>query len=325
MRIYVNSILKVEKEINANEMDLNIVVPLVPGMNRITPIAFNHQGATSYPWYLDVDCRSKTGEKPNLYLFAVGVSDYPNLPKSMQLEAPHRDVTALADYFARQKGIFYKEVYVSELVNQEVTVERIIEVLDVMPAIDDGDVAIIFLAGHGVKDADSGKFYFLTSAGSLDTFETYGLDWDLLGEKLSKIKARTILLLDACHAGAISQESMLSNEDLAARMVQAGRTGAIIFSASKGTQEALESPDLGEGHGFFTYAILETLGAERFIKRGEKEAPPMIIDGNNNGLLEFSELVDYVIHRVDELTAGYQTPFVARMELFGDFPVAKLE
>ena len=85
----------------------------------------------------------------------------------------------------------------------------------------------------------------------------------------------------------------------------------MVFSASKGRQFSLESPDIGGGFGVFTYALVQSLGSK--AKR---------VDTNRNGFVEFMELVDYVSHTVDEVTKGEQTPWLSRKELFGDLPVA---
>jgi hypothetical protein len=39
-------------------------------------------------------------------------------------------------------------------------------------------------------------------------------------------------------------------------------------------------------------------------------------------VVEFMELVTYVMRYVDKLTGGNQTPWLSRKELFGDLPVA---
>ena len=88
----------------------------------------------------------------------------------------------------------------------------------------------------------------------------------------------------------------------------------MIFSASKGRQYSLESPDIGNGAGIFTYALLQGLGEK------SKE-----VDVNGNGVVEFMELVDYVSSYVDGVTNGGQTPWLSRKELFGDLPVVTVQ
>lgn len=85
----------------------------------------------------------------------------------------------------------------------------------------------------------------------------------------------------------------------------------MVFSASKGRQYSLESPDVGGGFGIFTYALTQSLGSRA------KD-----VDTNSNGFVEFMELVDFVSSYVDNETKGEQTPWLSRKELFGDLPIA---
>ena len=88
----------------------------------------------------------------------------------------------------------------------------------------------------------------------------------------------------------------------------------LVFSASKGRQYSMEIPDIGNGAGILTYALLQGLGE----KSNE-------VDLNGNGVVEFMELVDYVSYYVDEITKGEQTPWLSSKELFGDLPVVTVQ
>jgi len=169
---------------------------------------------------------------------------------------------------------------------------------------------VIFMAGHGVKAKD-GTFYFLTSTGSFEEPEKAGVSWTLLGKYLERIKGRVILLLDACHSGSIVTETIVPNDELAQQFFRGGHGGVMVFSASKGRQYSLESPDIGGGFGIFTFALTQSLGPRA------RET-----DTNSDGFVEFMELVDYVSQYVHRETEGEQTPWLSRKELFGDLPVA---
>jgi len=88
----------------------------------------------------------------------------------------------------------------------------------------------------------------------------------------------------------------------------------MVFSASKGRQYSLESPDIGGGFGLFTYALVQGLGPTA-----------RDVDKNQNSVVEFMELVDYVRKYVNRETKGDQTPWLSRKELFGDLPLALVE
>ena len=88
-------------------------------------------------------------------------------------------------------------------------------------------------------------------------------------------------------------------------------SGSTILSSSAGAEYALESSE--QQNGLFTYAVLEALD-------GKKEA-----DADKDGAIEMSELGEYVKKRVSELTNNKQTPNTRRVNLEGDFTVAKTE
>ena len=136
------------------------------------------------------------------------------------------------------------------------------------------------------------------------------------------------MLLDACHAGHVTQSLVVPNEALAASLVREQRAGAIVFAASKGRQvsfetetsrgvkleptaQAMVQPTGERPRGFFTGAILQTL------------ADPGA-DHNADGVLQASELLDEVTRRVTRGSKGMQTPWVAHRDLFGDFGIANV-
>jgi WD40 repeat protein len=310
VRVFVNGKPTLEVPVNAKEKELSMNVPLFSGANRITAVAYDEKGFSSNPKYVDVTCKNAGLGKPNLYIFAIGISEYPKLSARWQLEFAHTDAKALIKALKGQEGKLFGEVRYSLLSNKKATVQGINDVLDALSGMDENDLAVIFMAGHGVK-AQDGTFYFLTSDGSFEEPQRGGLSWDAVGEHLSRVKGRVILLLDACHSGSIVTETVVPNDELAQEFFTGERGGIMVFSASKGRQYSLESPDIGGGFGIFTYALTQSLGpAAKYV------------DSNSNGFVEFMELVDSVSTYVDKETKGEQTPWLSRKELFGDLPIA---
>jgi WD40 repeat protein len=310
VRVFVNGKPTLEVPVNVKEKELSLDVPLLSGANRITAVAYDEKGFSSNPKYLDVTCKHAGLAKPNLYIFAIGISKYPRLSSKWQLEFAHTDAQALIKALKSQEGKLFGEVRYNLLSNEKATVQTINDVLDALSSMDENDLAVIFMAGHGVK-AQDGTFYFLTSDGSFEEPQRGGLSWAAVGKYLSRVKGRVILLLDACHSGSIVTETVVPNDELAQQFFTGGRGGVMVFSASKGRQYSLESPDIGGGFGIFTYALTQSLGSRA------KD-----VDTNNNGFVEFTELVDSVSTYVDKETKGEQTPWLSRKELFGDLPVA---
>jgi len=213
----------------------------------------------------------------------------------------------------KNRGKLYGEVQDNLITNEHATIEKVTSVLDSHSSIGENDIVIIHMAGHGVKD-ESGTFYFLTSTvQNIDNPQEGGLNWTLLNKYIARIKGRVILFLDACHSGSLVRDTVVSNDRLAQEFFSGKRGSVMVFSASKGRQYSMESPDIGDGAGIFTFALIQGLSTKS--KR---------VDRNNNGVVEFMELVAYVSSYVDEETKGNQTPWLSRKELFGDLPIASV-
>lgn len=310
VRLFTNGRPVIEVHIDKKEDEIRLETPLVFGVNRITAIAYDENGFSSNPKWVDVICNATGLSKPTLYALGIGISQYPKLSAQWQLEFAHTDAKNIVDIFHRQEQKLFNKVRSSLLTNRQANALEITEALDALSAIRENDIAIIFMAGHGVRDKD-GTFYFLTSDGTSDNPKSGGISWNLLGEYLNRIKGRVILFLDACHSGSIVTETVVPNDELAQEFFSGKRGGVMVFSASKGRQYSMESPDIGGGFGIFTYALTQGLSAR-----------PEEADINGNGYVEFMELVDYVSQYVDKETNGAQTPWLSRKELFGDLAIA---
>jgi len=310
VRVFVNGRPVIKAPVNAKAMELSLDIPLFSGGNRITAVAYDEKGFSSNPGYLDVICKHTALTKPKLYVLAIGISDYPRLSSTWQLDYAHTDARAFVKALQKQEGELYGQVRSNLLTNKSAKLNAITEALDALTAIKKDDIAIIFMAGHGVKAKD-GTFYFLTPAGSFEEPEKGGLSWSVFYKYLARIKGRVIIFLDACRSGSIVTETIVPNDELAQQFFSGGQGGVMVFSASKGRQGSLESKEIGGGFGIFTYALTQSLGPK------SRE-----VDVNHNGFVEFSELVDAVSVYVDKKTEGQQTPWLSRKELFGDLPVA---
>lgn len=310
LRVFVNGKPSVEVPVEAKDKRLNLDVPLFAGPNRITAVAYDSKGFSSNQESIDVVSNVPGASKPTLFVLSIGVSAYPKMASKWQLDYAHSDAEALVKTLRGQRDKVFQDVRDLTLSNQQATPSAIREGMEALSTMNANDIAVIFLAGHGVQGKD-GRFWFVTPEGSLEQPELGGLDWALLSEQIKRIKGRVVLLLDACHSGSLVDETIAPNDELAARFFKGGTGGVMVFSASKGRQQSLESPDIGGGSGFFTYALRQALGPK------EKEA-----DRDGNGYVEFMELVDYVSKTVNSDTQGAQTPWLSRRELFGDLAMA---
>lgn len=292
----------------AAEGEVSFDVPLLPGLNRLSVVAIDDTHFASNP--ATVEVLGPTGAAPpTLWVVAVGVSRYPQLAEAQQLRAADQDARALAETFAARAGAgqSYARAQVTLLSNEQVTFASVRSALDTLAAMRPDDLAVVFFAGHGIKLSAASDMLFLTSPTALTTesIETNGVRWGEIAMRLTKARGRVVVLIDACHAGHLSQELVVQNGALAGALVREGRAGLVVYAASKGRQESLEEGD----HGIFTRALLDSL-----------DAPETDRDGD--GAVQLSELLDATSLRVERATEGQQTPWVVRRELFGDFQIA---
>jgi len=292
------------------DTEVELEVPLQAGSNTVTVVAYDRHGLSSNPATVEVHSGS-TGEKPDLYVLSIGVNRYARAGRFQQLMFAARDARSVAEAFDGQSGKLYGHVYKLVLTDGQVTPANVGAALEKLSSVGPNDIAIVFLAGHGIKDPDTGKYYYLTSNATMADPASAGIPGHDFLERLHAVRGRVLLLLDTCHSGHLTTEVAVPNDKLVQQMVDSGRSGVLVFSAAKGLQESLEGPDFGGGHGVFAWAILEGLGPRSDMA-----------DVNENGTVEWTELVEFV-RRFVRTQKLPQTPWVARSELFGDFPLVQ--
>jgi len=253
-----------------------------------------------FPQPIAASSSDNGGTGPILWVMSVGVSRYAN--SELNLQFANADAIAMAETLstAAKRGP-YREVRTLVLTDEQVTRQSIIEGLSrFLGQAGPDDVALLFVAGHGVRDLASGSYYFLPNPATADTLLGDGLRMSDFDEMLRIVRRNVrsvIVMLDTCHAGAlgIPSKRMVSADEMAAQMTTG--EGFFLLAATRPGEESKEQSSLA--HGAFTYAMLEGL-------RGSADA-----DGD--GTLTVAELFGYVARRVPALTQGRQHPY-SKME-----------
>jgi WD40 repeat protein len=336
VRAFVDGRPVAEQLVCAREGSVSFDVPLHAGQNRVSLVAYDAEGYGSNTQQLDVVSTSAAVERPDLYVVAMGVSRYPNMPEEQQLDYADDDARSIAASFGREAGPGrpFARLHLTTLLDEQVTVEGVDRALASLQSMRPDDLAVVFFAGHGAR-LEEGKMVFMTSHAAFTraSAQANGIDWDRIQNGLSRVRGRVLMLLDACHSGYVSTAVIAPNEQLARELSAGDRAGVLVFSAARGSQYSYEVPPQGAGgasrgfelawegqkpslpmalpggHGLFTSAVLEALGGS---------AP----DRDRSGAIEVGEFVDYVTERVRSASNGKQTPWVARREMFGEFMVA---
>lgn len=245
--------------------------------------------------------RGSPEDRPALHILSVGVGQYQSadIPK---LRYPAKDARDLVETLKRQKDLLYREITTRVAVDGEATRTAIVDGFSwLKQSTGRRDTAVIFLAGHGTNDPD-GTYYYLPVDAQSDRQSM--LSGTVLQEALRGIRGRIVLLLDTCHSGNVLGRSSLNRliNDLTSE------NRIVVFAASTGDQTARESP--AWQNGAFTKAIIEGL-------RG-------VADYAEDGQISMSELETWAGVRVGQLTAGAQTPTLAKPNAAPDYILAAL-
>jgi WD40 repeat protein len=244
-----------------------------------------------------------------LHILAMGISDYGDKATSLRLKFAAKDANDVASALLatqgsefNKKGGLYADVKPQYLHDGEADRAAIFRALASMKANmakDEAgrDLAVILFSGHGAVIDE--RFYLLP----------YGVDARTPADlKASAISAndfhdevaelakygRVLVLLDACHSGAVSGDgsALASDADRLRSIISASNVTVLTSS----TSNEFSREDEKWNHGAFTQVLLDALG---------KDA-----DENHDGLISMSELTHYVVAHVSGLTDDQQHPGV---------------
>jgi WD40 repeat protein len=242
---------------------------------------------------------------PKLYVLAIGVSAYQN--KNHALRYAAKDATDLAAVLKRQEGGMYREVVTKVLTDAGATRDDILDGLEwLQKETTSRDVAVLFLAGHGVNDP-AGIYYFLPQNMDLEKLKRTGVPFSDIKNTLSSLAGKVVLFVDTCHSGNVmgGRRGVSDVTDIVNELASA-ENGTVVFASSTGRQYSLE--DEKWGNGAFTKALVEGLDGKA--------------DYTGKGKITVNMLDVYLSERVKELTGGKQTPTTTKPETVPDFPLA---
>lgn len=240
--------------------------------------------------------------KPTLWVLSVGISHYKN--SDLNLSYADHDALTISSLLKRQEGLIFKEVFTETLINEKATRGNILTLMSThLAKAAPDDVIFIFIAGHGIKNKQTGSYYFVPYNAHSENLIYEGLKWSDFDEAIKIISGnvnKVILVLDTCHSGAITvaMRDISVGEDLAEKMKSS--SGLFVLSASKSGENSIEHsryklPGETKGHGAFTYAILKGLKGD--ARQG------------NKSYITINDLFSYVSAQVPRITNGQQHPY----------------
>jgi WD40 repeat protein len=270
-------------------------VKVPPGRHRFSVLAQTDKSSG----YASAVTVTSTAEPslPRLFFLAIGINAYQNVGK---LECAVNDATTLEEAIRKQKDKkdLFSDVKTMVLTDTKATPLAVVKGLEWLQEAESDDVVVIFYAGHGERD-DKGDFQLLTATYDPQRAAGTTVSGKELKAKLAGLRSRRVLLLlDACHSGAIGTDA------LAGELKQPD-CGVAVLCAARGDESSLEK----SGHGFFTKWLLDGL-------KGEAGT-------NAKGEITLARLYVHVEEKVPTDTDDRQHPVLVGLAAIRSFALAK--
>ena len=317
----------------AQSVEKDITIELSKGQNEIKVTSINSKGLESLPESFDVQLTTDF-DKPDLYLIAIGVSEYQQSQHNLAFAA--KDAS---DIINTMKGSSeYENVFEKLIINSECyrcQTSKAIRSFAERANVD--DVVMIFIAGHGVLDKDY-TYFFATHNMDFNNPASGGLSYEELQAIIDGIPCRNkLLMMDTCHAGELDEDDVEEAEqsikavgsvsfrstgslvklkensfglgntlELSKALFSDMRkgTGATVISAAGGTEFAAEG--LNSENGLFTSCLIKGFATRR-------------ADINRDRDYRVSEIRQYVGEQVILLSNGKQVPTSREENIKNDF------
>jgi WD40 repeat protein len=282
IRIQVNGRQIAEKQPNHGPGfapgTLTVDVPLAKGLNRIAIAAVNDTGETVASLSLTHEGEGDLDKRGVLYILAIGVDGYKGLgdtcgndgKQSCDLHFAGADAKAFADAMEQRGGPLHEKVVKRVLVNGTgpngaPTAANILDALGLLHSTGKNDTVMLFVSGHGINEGPNYRFVPTDAAWGEDGYlrPAHVVPWFAFQEALTSAAGRRILFLDTCHSGNAFNQKLLGDSYEA---------NIVVYSSARWDQLALEDPALGNGHGLFTYALVEGVGGGARNTAGEVRA-----------------------------------------------------
>ncbi|MEN8121986.1 MAG: caspase family protein [Bacteroidota bacterium] len=324
------------KDKKSKNITKSFPVELSAGRNKIQVSATNVRGFESLKETFSIIYDIEE-TKPDLYLIAIGVSEYHNNMYNLDFAA--KDAEDISSLFKDENSGF-ENVHSIKVLNKNATVENVLKLKSQLNNSKVDDVVVLFFAGHGMLDPEM-DYYLATTEVDVNDMPNSALRYDYLEGLFDGIPARKkVIIIDACHSGEVDKDEEftdtdmeITDENVVLRNIQSANalvtetkittqssfelmkmmfadirrgTGSTVISSAGGGEFAYETEE--NKNGVFTYVLLNGIISKK-------------ADLNKDGDIMISELRDYVSFTVSRLTKGYQNPTYRRENLEFDFKI----
>ena len=282
-------------------------VQLPPGADKLSVLArcavssaTSDEIEVAYEPATTLDPRSQL---PGLYVLAIGINAYPG---DWKLHCAANDAVDIERIFKDKATPVFREVKTKLLTDKDATRQGVLDGFAwLKKEMKPQDIAVIFYAGHGERDA-KGRFFLLPCDVNFGAVDKTGVSGEDIKKRLAELPGRVLMLLDACHSGAIGGKGGLTDE--LTRELSDDDCGVVVMCAAMGREEAGEERKLR--HGYFALAVIEGLSGKADVSK-------------RDGRVYLHHLEQYVIDRVQELSNDEQHPVVGKPTTVRSFALAK--
>lgn len=290
---------------SGGSVELETLVPIAAGQNRLTAYAFNRDGVKSSDAEFNFEIKDLPPRPAKAFVIAIGINSYEQGWRPLSYARSDAELfLATLQRYLKELGTYGDPVRV-DLLGERATRANIVNTfrrlggdsraplpvdLSHLGTAQPEDVVLIFFSGHGTADAD--RFYFHPYDARPAPRPTSISDRDL-EQLVDAIKVKELsLIIDSCHSGGLlgSEEvrvGPLNSQGLAQLAWEKGMT---ILAASQNYESALES--VHHGHGLLTYAAVR-----EGLLEGKADVDP------TDHKIVLQEWFDYVSKRVPDLYA----------------------
>ncbi|MDE5813165.1 MAG: caspase family protein [Muribaculaceae bacterium] len=306
-------------------------IDLSSGENTIEIFAINSAGAESLRKTIEIQGKGNPSN-PNLYIVAIGVSEYND--KDYNLNYAAKDAEDIAALFKGTQGNFSN---IEELVltNAQFTPASLATIKNFVMKAKRDDTVVLFYAGHGLLD-DQLNYYLSHSSINFANPAANGIPYEKFEAVLDGTKAlNRLVMIDACHSGEIDKEDFVAQTSEvspsgitfrsagnSARLrdghgVEEARmlfnelfmdirwgSGATVVSSSGGLEVAFEGDEWN--NGLFTWCLKNGLASRK-------------ADLNSDGSVSSTELGEYLCDEVARLSDRVQIPTLRTQNTKNDF------
>jgi uncharacterized caspase-like protein/tetratricopeptide (TPR) repeat protein len=255
-----------------------------------------------------------------LWAVLVGISRFKNGDQNVggmqiqNLKSAADDAQAIYEFLRSEEGGSFPDDHIILLKDEQATKAAVENALAKLKESKPDDYFVTFIAAHGVLvpqfDTRQGKsvevpYFVMYDTDPRDMIAT-ALPMQAFEDSVRVIPAKKGLVLsDTCHsagvqlAGRGGEASTRANSILTEALKKNDSAGVGYIWAADQTEVSLEDTDLtqggGQGHGVFTYCLLEGL-------RGNADRAPA------DGIVTFAEIKSYVRDKVPDITNNTQHP-----------------